>query len=149
MPLYTCRLVHQQYPYSERLLSEVPLYMYSGTPLIQTLLGQKKRVLIWEGSLFQGLKSITTWEGRKCPVQRGVLISGVSYRGVPLHVVACNTKESLSSGVPEDNSPGVGLQWWDGSSQHFRESELFLEIIHVYDKQTSSIQSNTTQFNDT
>ena len=60
--------------------------MYSGTPLIQTLLGQKKRVLIWEVSLFQGLKSITMVLGE----EESVLISEVSlFQGCPIEGFHC------------------------------------------------------------
>ena len=90
----------------ERVVSQgTCVYMCSGTPLIQTLLGQKKvggvlisgvekytnvvlgeekSVLIGEVSLFQGLKSTQTCMRKnvscvRCPYGRGVLIEWSHY----------------------------------------------------------------------
>jgi len=53
-------------------------YMYSGTSLIRTLLGQKKVSWLKRCPYFRGwnVYKCSTWRGKMCPVQRGVLNSG-------------------------------------------------------------------------
>ena len=59
---------------------EASIYMYSGTSLIWTPLGQKKVSLLVRCLDFRGcnVHKQGVWDSQMCPVYRGVLISGVS-----------------------------------------------------------------------
>ena len=54
--------------------------VYSGTPLIRTPLGEKKVSLLVRCPDFRGcnVHKQGVWDSQRCPVYRGVLISGVS-----------------------------------------------------------------------
>ena len=58
----------------------VYIYVYSGTSLIRTPLGQKKVSLLVRCPDFRGcnVHKQGVWDSQMCPVYRGVLISGVS-----------------------------------------------------------------------